>query len=380
MARTLRRILQGIKIMNLPDKGSEKWFEKNEPPFCTGSPWKQNENVIWLGSTLTLRRNLEKYHFPGKLSIDKRKQIISLVVKDLLASGQLKEPKLLQAEEISSVEKEFFVEHFLSSQSFHQAGDGEAFVVDKSGEFLALLNIGDHITLQWIDAKEALEETWDRLVQIEQSLIRSINFAFSPKFGFLTADPNLSGTGLVATIFLHLPALLHTGGLAEAVKKNKGDGIEQTGFQGNPNEYIGDIVAFHNSYTLGVTEENILSSLHALATKLVVEENGVRRLLKQGIEGDVAECKDKVSRAYAILLHSYQIEASEALEALSMIKMGLDFGWLTGVTQSSINELLFTSRFAHLLYQYNQKIPHEELPHKRAEFIHRALSTLHLEF
>lgn len=352
--------------------------DKSNPLLCNESPWSSSENTIWLGSTLMLLRNLEKFNFPGKLSTDKRKQIVSLLTRGFLESDQLKQATLIRAEDMPPIEKEFLVEHFLSNQSFHQAYVGEAFVLDETGEFLAVINLKDHLLLEWIDIHEELENAWDRLVKIEFELNKSVNFAFSPKFGFLTSDPTQSGAAFVVTIFLHLPALLYTNHLDEMIKINQDDGVEQTGFQGDPNEVIGDIVAFHNRYTLGVTEESVLSSLRTLATKLVVEEKAMRQHLKRGSENEVAEVKNKVSRAYAILLHSYQIESVEALQALSSIKLGLDLEWLRGISQSVLNKLLFACRRAHLLCHYGQKIPQEELPHRRAEFIHKALHGLEL--
>lgn len=357
--------------MSRPDKS-------NHPLLCNESPWNRNSNIIWLGSTITLIRNLEKYKFPGKLSGDKRKQIVALLNRDILASEQLKNPKLMPAEEMSPIEKEFLVEHFLTHQSFHQAYTGEGFVLDETGEFLAVLNLRDHLMMHWIDPREELEKSWDHLVKIEMELNKSVNFAFSPKFGFLTSDPTQCGTGLIVNVFLHLPVLLYLDHFKEIFSKNKGEGIGQTGLQGNPNEIIGDIVVFHNNYTLGVTEDNILSSLRTLTTKLVVEEKSMRQHLKRENESALADIKDKISRAYAILLHSYQIEAIEALQALSLLKLGLDLEWLQGCTQIDLNHLFFSCRRAHLLCHYGQKISQEELPHRRAEFIHKALKGLEL--
>lgn len=352
--------------------------ERNSPLLCNERPWDKNENLIWLGTTLSLIRNLEKFNFPGKLTTDKRKQIISLVSRGILGSSELKNPKLLRAEDLPPIDKEFLVEHFLSNQSFHQAYTGEGFILDETGKFLAVLNLKDHVLLEWIEIKDELENPLDSLVKIESQMNASTNFAFSPKFGFLTSDPTQCGTGFIVTIFLHLPALLYTNRFDEVIEKNKEDGIEMTGLQGDPEDLIGDIVTFHNSYTLGITEENILSSLRMLATKLISEENGRRKELKQGNESETADMKDKVSRAFAILMHSYQIEAVEALEALSLIKLGLDLEWLKGISQLELNRLLFDSRRAHLLCHYHQKISQEELPHRRAEFIHKALKSLEL--
>lgn len=343
---------------------------KNDPLLSKQSPWNNNSNNIWLGSTVTLYRNLEKFNFPGKLSSDKHKQIISLLSKELLTNDQLKGPKLINAEDMPPNSKEFLVEHFLTSQSFQHAQGGEAFVLDESGEFLALINIGDHLTLHWVDSSEELEATWDRIVKIETHLNKNINFAFSPKFGFLTSDSSQCGTGLVAKVFLHLPALIASQSLDETIKKYKDEGIEYTGLQGNPNEFIGDIVAFQNAYTLGVTEESILTSLRSLITKVLTEEKSARTHLKNDSNSAM---KDKVSRAYAVLLHSYQIEAIEALNAISLLKLGLELEWVGGINNISLNKLFLNSRRAHLLCQYGSKISHEELPHKRAEFIHQAL-------
>lgn len=357
--------------MNPPDN-------KNSPLLCNENPWNNNSNAIWFGSTLTLNRNWDKFKFPGKLTIDQKKQVISLLSRDLLNSPQLKEPKLISAEEMSPSEKEFLVEHFISNMGFQQTSVGEAFILDKTGEFLAVLNLRDHLFLQWIDPREDLEKTWDRMAKVESEVNQSINFAFSPKFGFLTSDPGQSGTAFVVNVFLHLPALLYSNRFSEILEKYKDDGVEQTGLQGNPNEMIGDIVAFHNRYTLGVTEENILLSLRTVATKLVAEELSMRKKLREESESEVAAIKDKVSRAFAILLHSYQIEAVEALESISMLKLGLDLNWIKGTSQAILNQLLFASRRGHLLCHYGQKIPQEELSHKRAEYIHKELHGLEL--
>ncbi len=349
------------------------------PFICNEAPWVNNANNIWIASTLNLIRNLEKFNFPGKLAEDKRRQIISLLSRDFLSCGQLNSPQLINAQDMQSIDKEFLVEHFLSNQGFHQASNGEAFVLDKSGEFLGVINLHDHLSLQIVDTREELETTWEKLIKIETHLMQSANFAFSPKFGFLTSDPYQCGTGLVAFIFLHLPALIYTESLTEVVAKNKEEGIEQTGLQGDPAELVGDIVAFHNLYTLGLTEENILTSLRTLATKLILEEQSVRNHLQQDHGSEVIDIKDKVSRAYGILLHSYQIEAVEALQALSLLKLGFDLNWIQGSSQEVLNHLLFSCRRAHLLCHFSKdKISQEELPHKRAEFIHKALKGIEL--
>jgi protein arginine kinase len=333
-------------------------------------PWDNNSNNIWLASTINLSRNIEKFPFPPKLNKDRRLQIISLVCKTLLRSTNLKNPYLIKIEDIGPNEKEYFVEHFLSPQSFQQAHSGEAFIVDDTGEFLTILNLNNHIQFELIDCRGELEAAWNLMVKIETELGKSINFSFSSKFGFLTTDPVMCGTGFILTIYLQLSALIHTGKFEELLDRIKYPGISIAGIQEDRKNLIGDVVTIKNNYTLGLSEENIISSLRLFTTKLLVEESSARSHLHQE---ENREVKDKVSRAFGVLIHSYQIEAIEALNSISLLKLGADLGWLKGVTAAELNKLFFNCRRAHLLANFGKEISQSELSHKRAEFIHETL-------
>lgn len=339
-------------------------------------PWANNDNNIWLASTINLYRNLEKFHFPGKLEKDKSDLIISLISKVLLHSDLLKNPFIIKSEEIGPLEKEYLVEHFLSGLGFQQAHSGEGFILDDSGKFLTTINVGNHVQFELIECNGELEAAWNHMVKIETALAQSIQYAFSSKFGFLTTKPNNSGTGFTLTVYLQLSALIHLGLIDEVVKKTTKDEIRITGLQGDPNEIIGDIYAIRNHYTLGLTEENIISSIRLFTTKLMVEENTARSHLRSDPN---PELMDKVSRAYGLLIHSYQIEPIEALNAISLIKLGADLGWLTGVDPKQLNRLFFDCRRAHLLSRFKEEVPQEEIPHLRAEFIHETLKNAKLE-
>lgn len=340
------------------------------PGLHLTKPWANNENSIWIASTISLARNLENRLFPHKLSSEKQKQIIALLSKEILDAGMLKNPKLYGAEAASPLEKEYLVEHFLSNQGFQQTHSGEAFIIDETGQFLATLNIHDHLHLQVIDCQGELENSCSRVVQLETAIGKKLPFAFSKKFGFLTSNPKNCGTGLVVTIFLQVPALIQLEKLDEVIDKYADESILITGIQGNPTEIIGDVLAIQNNFTLGVNEENIISTLRNLATNLQLEENRARSQISQTQNPHI---KDQISRAYGILIHSYQIEAIEALNAISLIKLGVEMGWIKGISLKEINKLFFNCRRSHLLYQHGNHLAQEEIPHKRAEFIHKAL-------
>jgi protein arginine kinase len=348
---------------------------KSDPIFSQKKPWENNDNTVWLASTVSLLRNIEKFKFPAKLETDREKQIIALVSKQLLSSTLLKKPTLVNADEISPLQKQYLVEHFLTQQNLQQAHSGEAFIIDESGELLITLNIHDHIRLELMDVRGELENTLNRLIEIETGLGKTVTYSFSNKYGFLTSDFNQCGSALIVSVLLQVPALIHTGKVDATLEKLIDESLTVMGIQGNPTEIIGDILVVQNNFTLGVSEENIISNLRNLTTKMMVEENSTKNKIHHEESADV---KDKVSRAYGILIHSYQIEAIEALNAISLIKLGVELGWLTGITIPEINKLFFNCRRGHLLHQYGYEIKHEEVSHKRAEFIHKNLKNVQL--
>ncbi len=340
-------------------------------------PWANNDNMIWLVSTVSISRNVEKFPFPAKLDLARRKQIIALISKNLLKESQLKEPILLKVEEMTPVEKELFAEHFLANSNFQQLHSGEAFVLDGSGVFLAGINIDNHIQFELMEIKGELENAWNQLVKIEMSLGTKFNYAFSSRFGFLTSEPAISGTGLVLSGYLQPSALIHTNKISETLNRLKNDRLIFTSIRGGIEEYVGDILVVKNNYSLGVTEESIISNLRLFITKLLVEENSIRSQLKQKENGEIM---DKVSRAFGILIHSYRMETQEALNEIALIKLGVDLGWVEGVTPSALNHLFFHCRRAHLLSDLKDiEIPPDQILHKRAEFIHRTLKDAKLK-
>lgn len=333
------------------------------------APWDQNENPIWVASTLELSRNIEKFFFPGKLSQEKRKQIFSLVTKTLPE----KEWQIIKAEETTPLQKEFLFEHFLFQRPFHEAHAGEGFALKEKDLTIMGINLQDHLVLQTVDIQGDLEKSWNRLVQEEEKFGKEVAYSYSQKFGFLTASSTDCGTGLRLRAFLQVPALIHTKGWSDFMHQHRDDGVIVEGLQGKPGEYVGDLIVVRNRYTIGCTEENILSAVRSFCTKVVVHEKGLQSKLA---EEESSEMKDVVSRAYALLLHSYQLEVGEAMNALSLIKLGLELKWLQGMTPKEINCLFFQCRRAHLLSTFGEEVPPEQLPHRRATFIHEQLQGL----
>lgn len=340
-------------------------------------PWNESSDPIWLSSSISLQRNIEKFKFPNKLDVERKKQIISLVGKELLSAQQLKDPKLLKAEDLSLFDKEYLIEHFIMHCNLHQTGSGEAILIDNTGSVLVLFNLSDHLCFYKLEPNGDLEGAWSQLVKVETALGSGLNYAFSPKFGFLTADFDRCGTALEVTTFLHLPALMHLEKIDSLLEQEADETIWVMGIQGSPTEIIGDLFAIQNNFTIGVTEENIIASVRSLTSKLVSEEKAARKQIQDSKNPQVI---DKISRAYGILLYSYQIEAIEALNAISLCKLGVALGWISGISENELNELFFNCRRAHLLSHFpdDRGLNQEAILHKRAEFIHQGLKNAKL--
>ncbi|MCH9626296.1 MAG: Protein-arginine kinase [Chlamydiales bacterium] len=345
------------------------------PIYQLKNPWEGHSHNVWLASTLSVARNLEKFKFPSKLDKVREQQVLSLIHESLVNSAELKEPQLYRSEDLGPLQKEFLLEHFLIPDGFHQAHAGEGFVLDEKGDFLAVLNLNDHLQLNIIDTQQELEKSWNKLVRVEGHLSKKLNFAFNPRFGFLTADPRQIGTALTVTLYLHIPAIIHTGELAELLEKEREEEVEAVGLQGKPNEMIGDILVAHNICTVGLTEEYLLTTMRMWATRAVVTEISLRKKL---MENKNEQLINKVTRALGLLTHSYQLETIEALNALSLVKLGIEIGWIRAPEGLNMNAMLFNCRRAHLMNVLEGNVEIPDLPRKRAEYLHSIASQLSL--
>jgi protein arginine kinase len=344
------------------------------PSLSQHTLWEEDKNPVWLGSSLTLHRNLARYKFPPKLAEGEMKNLSATLAENLQKNVGLKSPVYFPGEKLSPLDKEFIFEHFLCLESF---SGSPGILIDDTGRFLALLNFKNHLQLQLVDTSGDIQTTWSQLVKIEMEIGKNLEYAFSPKFGYLTSDPTLCGTALQALLYLHVPALHHTGQLHEVLGKQRDEEIVTMGLEGALDDLVGDFLILKNRYTLGVTEEGMLHALQMTAMKLMAAEKALRIHLK---ETGNAEIKDLVSRAYGLLVHSYQLQTKEALNALSAIKLGLDLGWITGISNQAINTLFFKCRRAHLAQLLNEKtLDTHDLSHKRAEFIHKSLQGMVLQ-
>jgi protein arginine kinase len=337
-------------------------------------PWLQNNNPIWIGTTLTLARNIENFFFPHLLDIEKQKQLYSLLSGSLSTLPQFQNGVLKRGDECLPSDKEYLIEHFFLPFNQLQSFSGGGFLLNSQGSLLSAINFDNHFTLYGVDKNGSFEKLYLDMATCENAIQKNLGYSFSNRFGFLTAHSEMSGTGLKVRALLQLSALIHTKELKAILEQEAKEDIEvQPAFQ--ENEWTQDLVAVENRFCLGATEESILASVRLFCERLIdIEQKRRQQIIKSNSD----DLKDKVSRAFAILKHSYQIEAKEAMNALSLIKFGLTLGWIQNITLEQLNELFFIIRRAHFIKHLKKEMDPTTLLHERATFLQEKLSKVEI--
>jgi protein arginine kinase len=338
--------------------------------------WENNANSIWLASTLSIHRNIDKFNFPQRLDNEKRRLVAELVEGTIKQIPFLSGISILPLDALHPIDREFLAEHFLMFEPVHDNQYGQAFITEKSGTILIQLNANDHLELRAIESSGELEKALDTLMAIEQSIENHLPFSFSNTFGYLTSDPCQSGTGMIVNAYVHIPALIAKGGYHKAISNEHQEGLLFTSLQGNPEDLIGDLLVVKNRWTTGVAEEAILSSIRNTVQRIVEEEQSLRTKIKEEKDTQVI---DRISRAIGTLQHSFTIDTSESLRAISQVKFGIELGLVRGIAVEAINELFFDCRRAHLAKKMNMDLyVSPQLYSARAQFFREIMASVTL--
>ena len=345
-------------------------------PPSFDQPWEKNSNSIWLASTLSLHRNIDKFNFPHRLDTEKRRLVAKIITDTLASLPSLNDLHIFPAGSLHPIDREFFTEHFLVFEPIHDNQHDQDFVTEKLGTILIQINANDHIKLHTVETSNDLEKALDRLTAIEQGIEKHLPFSFSNHFGYLSSDPCQSGTGLVVNSYVHIPALVGLGGYHGSIDNLRHEGLLFTSLQENPDDLIGDLLVVRNNWTTGITEETILTSIRNAVLKIVSEEQSLRTKIQEEKNPEII---DHISRAIGLMQHSFTIGTSESLKALSQIKFGIELGWVKGMGLENVNELFFDCRRAHLAKKINPEFYHSDQLYKaRSQYFREIMAPVAL--
>ncbi len=328
-----------------------------------------NADIV-ISSRVRLARNLADIPFPHKAGSKEREKVIATVLSGIENCGLLKNSLVLNLEAISPLDRHFLMERHLISTELVESRKRGAVVISEKEIISIMINEEDHMRLQAVQSGLQLLDAWRLADRLDTALGKEIDLAYSQEWGYLTACPTNTGTGMRASLMLHLPCLViskQIGKLLQAITKL---GLVARGLYGEGTKPSGNFFQISNQITLGSSEEDIIDNIERIGKQVVTHEKNARKFL---LTKNRKKLEDKVFRAYGILQNVRIVSSAETLDLLSSLRLGIDLGLIKDVDHHVVNELLMLTQPAHLQKMEGHDISPEERDVKRGDLIRERL-------
>jgi protein arginine kinase len=338
-------------------------------------PWLSQADTggIVMSARIRLARNVAEAAFPGWAGAEEGEQLCRRLLPVLQALPPLKGGSVVRMEEASTLDRQILHERHLISTELMNKGAGSALVLGADETLSVMINEEDHLRLQGLAPGADLAGLWALVDALDTALAAQVSLAVTPRLGYLTACPSNVGTGLRASVMLHLPGL-RLAGDAERVVKGLGKlGMAARGLLGEGTDASGCMYQISNQITLGEREADIIARLSETVGEIIRHETRARQRLA---ETRPSLLKDRVLRAVALLTHARLISAEEALDLLSAVRLGLAIGFLKSLEWKELDELFLWVQPAHLQRQAGRDLPPEERDEARAGLLRERLSAV----
>ncbi|MDD5566005.1 MAG: protein arginine kinase [Candidatus Omnitrophica bacterium] len=326
---------------------------------------------IVISSRIRLARNLASFPFPHWSNKKQSKDVLDAVEQAVGKISYLKGTTIFELADLDSLDKQFLVERHLMSYEHAHKTDSKAVVVDHEEIVSLMINEEDHIRLQVMQSGFNLFEAWNIINRIDDCLAKELPFAFSLEYGYLTACPTNTGTGMRGSVMLHLPALVIIGQIKQVLNAISKLSFTTRGLYGEGTEATGNFFQVSNQVSLGHSETEIIENINGLIRQIIEQENQARETL---MSKNKAVVEDKISRSFGILKNAHIISSQETTELLSMVRLGVSLGLIKEIDSSTVNELFIITQPAHLQKLENKKLSSQERDVKRAEIVRDKLN------
>jgi len=301
-----------------------------------------------ISSRVRLARNLSGFPFVNRCTRSERREVLDKV-KAQAQSGRIGEDVLwVDLPESSALDRQLLVERHLISRQLAQGqrDQARAVAIDGNETFAIMVNEEDHLRMQVLRSGMQLTEAFDQVSALDDTLEEQLEFAYTKRFGYLTACPTNVGTGIRVSVMLHLPALKLTGEIDKVRRAARDMHLAVRGLFGEGSDAHGDLYQVSNQTTLGRAEREILADFeHTVVPQIIAYEQQARQAL---LQQRPAQLDDKVYRAWALLTNARVISSEEVLQLLSHLRLGVNLGRINSVDSRKINELLLLTQPAHL--------------------------------
>lgn len=346
---------------------------KIEELLKSPSEWVRSEgpnSKIVLSSRVRLARNLLNFPFPGWAKKPDRQKSLETILPAVEQLPEMSTSFSGSMDGLLAVDKQVLVERHLISREHAAKNVGSGVVVNDKETISVMINEEDHLRMQALKSGLQLKQVFKIIDKVDSELEESLDFAFSPRLGYLTACPTNVGTGMRASAMVHLPAMVLSDQINQVVQAVNKLGLAVRGLYGEGTEALGNVFQVSNQTTLGEKESDVIDRLNKVILQVIEHEENARSTL---LEKKPRIVYDQVGRAYGVLTNAHTVSSKEALNLLSLLRMGVDLDLFPTGTRGVVDDLFIVSQPAHVQKAAERKLTAEERDSFRADLIRQRL-------
>ncbi len=351
-------------LATIPDYGLG-WLDASGP-----------SSDIVLSTRVRLARNLQGHAFGPRSRVNDREAVLSLVRSVIEKSSHLSGASLWELAKVSPRTQKILRERRLVSEDLLGGKKGvpprgAAVLLSTKDPTSVMVNEEDHLRLQSLLSGLRLQDAWGLVDRLEEELGNELPLAYHHEFGFLTSCPTNVGTGLRASVLMHLPGLVLTKEIGQVLKGLNQVGLTFRGLYGEGSEVVGNFFQVSNQTTLGKAEEDLVGHLDQIVRQVIQYEEHARHVL---LKEAPAVTEDKIWRAYGLLRYARSLSFEELINLLSGVRLGSSLKLLPNLRVYTLNKIMIYSQTAHLEQAAGRDLPLPECDAHRACFVRRILA------
>lgn len=332
------------------------------------------ESDIVISSRVRIARNLREYPFPMLATNQQSREVLDKV-SAVMEQEDLKEISrftLLPLTEMNELQKMVLVEKHLISPNLANESRNGAVILSDNESISIMVNEEDHLRIQCLYPGFQIKEAWDLANQVDDVFETELEYGFDEKRGYLTSCPTNVGTGIRASVMMHLPGLVLSQQINRILTAVTQVGLAVRGIYGEGSEALGNLFQISNQITLGQSEQEIIDNLYGVAKQIIEHERAARQKLVQESKVRIV---DRVNRSYGVLAHAAIIDSKEAAQRLSDVRLGIDLGMIRSVSPHVLNELMVMTQPGFLQQVAGEKLSADERDMRRAQLIRERFAT-----
>jgi protein arginine kinase len=334
----------------------------------------ENKGSIVLTIRIRLARNISGIPFPHMLSLNKSEEVIDEIYTSVTDNEVNIENsfKLIKLSQINSLQRLSMVEKHLISKEHADNYEIAGVLLNDSNNISIMINEEDHIRLQVMENNFNLKEIYEKATKIDDVIEAKLKYAFDSKLGYLTSCPTNLGTGIRASVMVHLPALTLIKNINNIIETVNQVGMTIRGFYGEGSNAMGNIYQISNQITLGLSEYEIINNIVGVTKKIIDNERTARNLM---MKKQALELEDDIYRSLGMLRYTRLITTSECLNLLSKVRMGVELGIINDIDIKKLDMLFVNVQPATIQLQNDQEMDDRGRDIARAKLVRETLIT-----